>query len=857
MPLSPGTRIGPYEVLSPIGAGGMGEVHRARDTGLAREVAIKVLPDVVSGDPERIARFEREARALAALSHSNIAAIYGLENVTPGGFGQGSPAKALILELVEGETLQERLARGRLPLGEALRIAAQIADALEAAHERGIVHRDLKPANVKVTPAGVVKVLDFGLARIVADASNEMPTMTLDASGTEKVLGTPAYMAPEQAQGRPVDKRADVWSFGVLLYEMIAGRPAFRGTSIGDTIAAVLTAEPEWDPIPPHLRPLLRRLLEREPRERLRDIGDFRFLLEHSAGAVTAHAPPPRTWPRAGAIALAIALGILGLSGLILSRRDPGRAEEPVRFRTLLPEGVSVMRGPGIASSVAISPDGRVLVVAGAGKEGQRLYRQSIDRLEAVPVPGTERGSSPFFSWDGTWLGFAADGRLKRVPAAGGAPVDIVAITNFPAGASWAPDDRIVFAYGADSQLHIVDARGGSAGILSDLKPASRPDVLPDGRTVLFVLDGWVHILDRTSGRQTRVVQGTSPRYAAGHLIFFRGTNLFGAALDLSRHELTTPVVPLVENVAIEGSVGSVHYGVSAGGTLVYVPAAEEYAMVLVGPEGGERVLMEGRAMSNPQFSPDGRSIAVSAARRDGEPAQIWVLDVETGTTTRLTSGAGRAPVWADDRTVTYSRVSGEGRGIYQQRADGSGEPRQVVALDAFHWLVGWTPDRTLAYGVMEGTPGSIVAYSGGTSRRVVGPGSTWGGRLSRDGQWLVYYSLDSGNFEIYVTPFPGAGTRWLIADGTDPTFSRDGNEVYYRSGPRLMAARIDKTSGVRVLSHRVVVEPFLPPLFDDYDIHPDGRTLVMLRPAGSTQAREVSVVLNWFTEMRRSIAGP
>ncbi len=855
MDLVPGTSIGPYEVVSPLGAGGMGEVYLARDTRLHRDVAIKTLPPAFATDAQRLVRFEREARALAALSHPNIAAIHGLEEVPPGD-PAGTPGMALVLELVQGKTLADRLSHGPIRLEEGLTIAEQIADALEAAHERGIIHRDLKPSNVKITPSGVVKVLDFGLAKIAEEAAQVESTMTvMPVTGAAMVLGTPGYMAPEQVQGGPVDKRADVWAFGVLLYEMLSGQHPFRRASVQDTLAATLTVDPDWDRVPRAVRTLLRRCLERDPRRRLRDVGDFRFLVDRDATGES----PVRSTPRQKLlvwISSAVAAVALAVAAYAWFLARPTHSGGPARLMMMLPAGISVTRGPGIASSVALSPDGRTLVVAARDKDGPRLYSRALERLEAVPIAGTERASSPFFSPDGAWVGFFADGRLKRVPAAGGNAVDIVAAPGVPGGASWGPDDRIVFASGGYGRLFSVDAHGGEPEPLRGAESGNRPEVLPDG-TVLFDLNGWVYALDRKTERGTRLVQGFAPRYAMGYLIVCRGSTLLAAPLDVSREPSTFALVPLQDRVAGDAGPGGGlrHYAVSPGGTLAYVRAADAYALTTVDGKDTERLLVEPQQwIENPQFSPDGQLVAVAVSRQVDEMTDLWIHELATDTTTRLTFDGGRAPVWTPDGSaITYSHF-GETSGIYMKRVDGRGEASLLLPLSAFHWLVGWADERTLVYGVMEeeGSQSSIMEFSGGTPRRIVGPGLTWGGRLSPDGRWLAYYSLDSGNFEVYVVPFPQSNTRWLIAEGTDPTWGPDGKDVYYRSGVRLMAARIDTSSGMRVLTRRVVLEPFLPPMFDDYDVHSDGKTLVVARPVGEAAGREVALVVNWFAELRR-----
>ncbi|HEV8612423.1 MAG TPA: protein kinase, partial [Gemmatimonadales bacterium] len=632
-----GRQLGCYQVLSLLGAGGMGEVYRARDTKLGREVALKVLPEVFAQDPERLARFRREAQVLASLNHPSIGAIYGLE--------ESDGLRVLVLELVPGKTLAELLSDGPLGVEEALRIGSQIAEALEAAHEKGTIHRDLKPANIKVTPEGKAKVLDFGLAKAFAadrpgaDLSGP-PAVSEAGTGEGLILGTAGYMSPEQARGKPVDKRTDIWSFGCVLYEALTGKRAFAGDTVSDTISRILEHEPDWralpETTPPSIRVLLRRCMEKDPRRRLHDIADARIEIEDALTtpdriepASAAAGRIPRGWRPALLWGLTcLVVGAITASIALWKVKPPPPPAPVSRLTIALPPGE---RLAGLEQpAVAVSPDGtRLAYLATQGGGAPQLYLRAMDSLESKPISGTEGAANPFFSPDGQWVGFFAGGKLKKVSMSGGAAVTL-ANAAFPRGASWGSQGIIVFAPSQVSHLQQVSEAGGAPQALTRLEKGEIaqgfPEFLPGGKAVLFAASitftNWtnaqVAVYSLETGERRNLIQGgTSPRYArSGHLVYAQGGTLMAAPFDPERLVLTGAAVPVVESVRQSVSSGGAHYSLSATGSLVYVPGgiqATQRRLVWVSRGGAEQVVAApAHEYRNPRLSPDGRQVAVA-----------------------------------------------------------------------------------------------------------------------------------------------------------------------------------------------------------------------------------------------------
>jgi eukaryotic-like serine/threonine-protein kinase len=885
MPLSPGTRLGPYEVLAAIGSGGMGEVYRARDTKLGREVAVKILPGLFASDPDRMMRFEREARTLASLNHPHIAQIYGFEE-TPAVAGHAG-VSALVMELVEGEDLIDRIARGPVPLDEALPIARQIAEALEAAHEAGVIHRDLKPANIKVRPDGTVKVLDFGLAKLadpaaatsdaIAGSPADSPTFTSPAmTALGVILGTAAYMAPEQARGRAVDRRADIWAFGCVLFEMLTGRRAFEGDDVSDTLASVLKSEPDWTALPagtpPALRRLLRRCLVKDPGRRLSGIGLARFEIDDAAGPADdgpTHSPVQPSGATHGlwyALAALVVLLAFLAAALVLLLRPAQAPPDVIRFAVAPPPGTTF----GRASDVAISPDGRrVAFRAGPPGEPRTLWIREADRLAPRQLAGTERALRLFWSPDGRSIAFfAPDGALKRLDVDGGAVRTISELKFVGAGGAWGPGDVIVVQSG--SRLYRVSALGGPpTEMTAEGAGVMFPSFLPDGRLLATTERGQIVTGSLDSTEWTPIAEATSRVLYAhpGYLVFVQQGQLVAQPFDLSRRAIAGDPVPLdVEPVRTTGSspggITDGLFSVSQNGVLAYEPGEFQLGGVPVwvdrsGSELGA-VLTGTEIVAFPRLSPDGQRLAMVV---DGD---IWVGDLRNRPSIRLTfAGSGSlSPIWSPDGQRLVYEWGAPDIALWSIAADGSeSAPVRVSPFMHLH-PHGWAPDgRELLVVRLAGEDTDILALPPGETsepRPVLATpagAGVEGAALSPDGRWLAYAAYPTGLPEIWVRPYPGPGApvRVSIGGGTQPVWARDGRELYWWShSGMIMAAAIQPGSEFDFASPVALFESRhsrvgQPP---SYDVAPDGRFL-MLKPP-ETEAMPITVITNWVAEVER-----
>jgi len=876
-----GQTLGHYRIESKIGEGGMGVVYRAKDTKLGRDVAIKVLPEVFSQDPERLARFEREAQVLASLNHPNIAAIYGLE--------ESGGTRYLVLEYVPGETL-----RGPLPAGEAVGVARQITEALEEAHEKGVMHRDLKPANIKVTPEGKVKVLDFGLAKAFAGepASGnpaQSPTVSVLATRAGVVLGTAAYMSPEQACGKPLDRRTDIWSFGCVVYELLAGKLAFGGQTVSDSLSAILGREPDWEALPAatpqRIRDLLRRCLQKDAHRRLQHIGDARLEMEEPL-APPAERPrrPALTWALAAVAAVAVCVAVWSL-------RSPTPGRGPIA-RLAVPLGPDERLQAGAAPSLAVSPDGTRVVYVAAQKDTAQLYLRRLDRFETTPIAGTEGATGPFFSPDGEWVGFFAGDKLKKVSLGGGAPVAICDAFQ-SRGATWAPDGTILFTAGFGSGLGLsrVSAGGGVPRTLTTPGKGEIghrwPHALPDGKGVLFTIwtgggfdDGRVGFLSFQTGQWRTVAEGgTGPLYVPptpdrggpGFVLLTRAAELFAVPVDPETMASRGPMFRAVEGVLMSTRTGAVHYGVSRNGVLVYAPGtarASEMTLMWVDRSGAASPVTKSRRLyDGPRLSPDGRRVAMFIP--ESSAYNIWVHDIARDTLTRLTfeKRFDTSPVWTPDGARVTFTASGP-TNIFWKRADGTGPEERLTVSANSQFPTSWSPDgKWLAFEENHPARNSdlwLLPGPGGTpgDRKprpfLETPFTERGARFSPNGRWIAYFSNESGRYQVYVQPSPVAGGttsgKWQISTeaGTEPVWARNGKELFYRNGDRILAVDVDTGASFSVGKPRLLFEGQYEfgPVFGNYDVAPDGRFLMVKGADTGTSATQLRLILNWLEEL-------
>ena len=821
MPLEPGSTLGPYAVAAKIGEGGMGEVYRARDTKLDRDVALKVLPQAFTDDPDRLARFEREAKVLASLNHPNIGHIYGLEEAE----GQ----KALVLELVEGPTLAERIKQGPIPVDEALTIAKQIADALEAAHEQGIIHRDLKPANIVVKDNGTVKVLDFGLAKAFqpeasAVSASMSPTISLTAAATQMgmVIGTAAYMAPEQARGKKVDRRADIFAFGVVLYEMLTGQRPFQGEDVSLTLAAVMTFEPDLDLLPETLSPTLKtyltRCLAKDPKERVRDIGDVRLAMVGGFDVATARSqasegvvPQLQVWQRPVPLVLAV-LALLATGGFLWSLTRPTPPPPGLVSRFPIPLAADQTFSFTGRPLVTISPDGSQVVYAA----NSSLWLRTVNQLEAIQVAGSEdEARGPFFSADGQSIGFWADGQLKKVAVSGGAPVTLADVPSNPSGASWGTDGMVL--YGQPDGIWQVPSASGTPQLLIPAEEGERlhgPQMLPDGEWVLFTVATTREIpwdeaqivaqSVRNGERTVLITGGRDGRYLpTGHLVYGLNTVLFAVPFDVGSRRVAGGPVPLVEGVraAIGGpDTAAMQFSVSTTGSLVYVPGSpltsglDFTTLTWVGRNGDEESIpAPPRAYWHPRVSPDETRLAVDISSGDNMDVWIWDLARETSTQLTFYERFDGNPVWTPDGARVVFGSGRDGGGVYWKAADGTGQVEQLIKGPAVPYA--WSADGRLIF-----TQGGDIAALTVDGERTVeilldGPFAEGDPALSPDGQWLAYISAETGSLVVYVKPFPNVDDgQWRVSsdEGRDPVWSADGRELFYRTPTDLMVVQIE-----------------------------------------------------------------
>jgi Tol biopolymer transport system component len=903
-----GTRLGVYEIVAQIGAGGMGVVYRARDTNLNRDVALKVLPDLFASDADRLARFTREAQTLASLNHPNIAHIHGLE--------ESGGVRALVMELVEGDDLSQRIAQGAIPVDEALPIAKQIAEALDAAHQRGIIHRDLKPANIKLRPDGTVKVLDFGLAKALEpqqDPTNstprsQSPTITSPAmlTGLGVVLGTAAYMAPEQAKGREADKRSDIWAFGCVLYEMLAGRRPFDGEDMTDVLGAVVRLEPTWEAlpsdVPPPVRTLLRQCLVKDRRRRVGDIAAVLFVLEHQAALGPAVPVASRSNRIAWVVAALSIIALIATAGVaVRTSRSGAPASDPVQFSIAPPEkaafGGPAAGGTGRAPQLAISPDGRNIVFVAGAQSSFQLWLRPLASAGARPIPGTDGGTFPFWSPDSRFVGFFADGKLKTVAIAGGQPFELGNATG--RGGSWNRDNVIVFNPASGAGLFRVSSAGGvptAVTALADGEDAHRwPHFLPDGRHFFYTAvtgaccppakPGTIKIgsLDQNEPAVALLHADSSATYAFNRLLFARDQTLMALAFDPARRQLANDggPVPVTAHVSTEGS-RYVSVSVSENGTLVYASGGSLNTQLTWFDRAGKVLgtLGDAGVDANLSLSPDAHQVAVAVRRASPENLDIWTIDLARNLWNRVTTDPQPegSPVWSPSGTTivfgtaarSVAGVPEKGR-LIQTPANETGEKEAL--LDP----VG-TPSRPCGPGQCGLIPtdwsadGRFVLYT--FTGAFPQTSDIWAlplfgerkplpviqtefsegqGVFSPDGRWIAYTSDETGQPNVHIQPFLRAGGRYRISPngGGNPHWRADGKELFYLDAAGMMTAvPIDMTAGWPAGLPTTLFPAGVVSTNNMYAVTKDGQRFLVNRPQSAGTATPLTVIVNWASTL-------
>ncbi len=868
----------------------MGEVYRASDSRLRREVAIKVVPEATANDAHRLARFAREAQFLAALNHPNIASIYGFE--------ESSTIHALIMELVEGVTLADRTAQGPIPVEDVLPIARQITEALEYAHERSIVHRDLKPANIKITPDGTVKVLDFGLAKALSDETNtaeisNSPTLTAAATKAGHILGTAAYMSPEQARGKAVDRRADIWSFGAVLYEMFTGKVAFKGETVSDTLAAVIRGEPDWtllpSNVPGEIRLLMHRCLVKEARQRLQSIGEARIAIENaSAGRGSSDVgvlassdslvkPPAenRVVKVLAGCALAVLLVAAGFVVSNLMRRGNQREAAPIRFGINPPAGTSLSFAG--QRTVAISPDGLRMAIGAGSSDGPRLYLRELNTASSVPIRGTEGATDPIFSPDGRWLAFFMGGKLKKVSLDGGAPVTLAENVIYAQGAAWGGDHNIYYSPSLNSPILRVSENGGTPQAVTKLQPDKgelghiSPILLPGQKTLLFSVYSGGNVDDASivaeqigsEGKKVLIAKGFDPHFLApNHLLYMHAGSLMAVTFDARKLQAGDSPLSVVQDILTNSLSGSAQYDLSRDGTLIYVNGgrqATENTLLLAEHDAKPQPFqVKPNLYESPRFSPSGKSLALTLRLPDPD---IWIYDVERGALRRITFAPGEdeLPVWSPDGKHIAFASNGR-QEAFRIAVDGSGKEEPLMKNESHFHLQSWSPDGKLIAYERLGSSGQweiwILPLEGDRKPYpyLVSQFSMYEPAFSVDGNWMAYTSNESGRGEVYVQRFPGPGEKIQVSTdgGNNPVWTRDRKQLVYENGDTLWATEVT-VSPFRVGKSRVLYQGDIwnDAAGPNYALAPAGKRIVVVERIKDPEGGNVKVVLNWDQELQ------